>query len=884
MPIYPKVVPTVFNVFTYGATGGGTVDDTAAIQSAFAAANGSGGTLLFPAGTYLTTGLVFTGAQNVTIRGDRGAILWIAAPTLAAPNQVSKNIVTITDSSDFAIEGLTVDGRRDTIAPLTPIAVNASSGQATVQVANGASAPYVVGQKLSVLGGLTANSGNDVNKQDQSLTVLSITPGVGGANDVITFTTNLGNTYTAAAGTVSDGYGPYAANGGYITPWQTGAFTVAGRALAQEDQQNGIHLIACKRFRISGCGVRNVWESPIRCGTHLLDGTSQNDGCSGGTISDNVLSHGYDQGIGLWVSKNITVSGNVADATGWCGVCMTGSSDCTVTGNVMINQVQRIPGDSSDGNGVAVEGGIRNTISGNRIGGNYGPGIRLTALGTIPFASLAQVATTVASGSNATALPQATVNVASTTGFASAGQFTVLSSAGAQQVTYTGKTGTSFTGCTGGIGTMFTGQRVTQYPLFLNNGAKLAIGSTSATVSDGTKFQVGGSYSIVDGPRTEQITVSAIASNVLTITKTAYWHPDQCQISQAIPEATVITGNSISGPGSLGGGDAGIVLAGAVRTSITGNTIDRAGLRGIDGVSWSGGGLQPPYGTVVQGNTITTPDTLADGASYQAIAFQQCSDLTITGNHCTGAPATTGYFVALYLQACVESIVSGNLITDAYALGIQLDVTNDWVCKAVVVSGNSVLRCLGEGIKLFGGDSLQVSNNTVAYSAANGGGAGFGGGLNIRGVQWSAFANNVIYNNGRGIGLDTASINSVNVFTANNTFSGNVVRDDGNNYDVYSGSSTQQNFGIKELSSGQGPNTYLANTLTGNQTNLSLTSTANIFAAVTVKNTASPAQVVGRLSTSGAPSTGTWATGDIVMDSANAWHYCTAGGSPGTWT
>lgn len=884
MPLYPKVVPTVFNVCSYGATGSGTVDDTTAIQTAFTAANGSGGTLLFPAGTYLTTGLVFTGAQNVTIRGDRGAILWIAAPTVSAPNQVSKNVLTITDSSDFAISGLTIDGRRDTIAPLTPLAATANSGQATVQVAHGAAAPYVVGQKLSVIGGLTANSGNDINKQDQSLTVQSITPGSGASNDVITFTTNLTSTYTSAAGTVSDGYGPYAANGAYITPWQTGSATVAGRALTQEDQQNGLHLINCKRFVISGCRITGMWESSIRCGTHLLDGTSQNDGCSSGTISDNVLTHGYDQGIGLWVSKNITVSGNVADATGWCGVCMTGASDCTITGNVTTNQVQRIPGDTTDGNGIAVEGGIRNTITGNRIGGNYGPGIRLTALGTIPFGSPAQVATTITSGSNTAALPQGTINVGSTTGFASAGQFTVLSSAGAQQITYTGKTGTTFTGCTGGIGTLFTGQKVTQYPVFLNNAAKLAIGSTSTVVSDGTKFQVGGSYSIVDGPRTEQFTVSAIVSNTLTISATAYWHPDQCQISQAIPEATTISGNSISGPGTLGGGDAGIVLASAVRTSIVGNTIDRAGLRGIDGVSWSSGGLQAPYGTTVYGNTITTPDTLADGSSYQAIAFQQCSDLTISGNHLTGAPATTGYFVALYLQACSESIVSGNLITDAFALGIQLDVTNDWVCKAIALTGNQVLRCLNEGIKLFGGDSLQVSGNTVAYSAANGGSGGFGGALNIRGVQWSVFSGNVIYNNGRGIGLDTASINSVNVPTANNTFSGNIARDDGANYDVYSGSLTQQNFGIKELASGQGPNTYLANTLTGNQTNLSLTSTANVFAAVTVKNTASPAQVVGRLSTSGAPGSGTWATGDIVMDSANAWHYCTAGGTPGTWT
>jgi hypothetical protein len=40
----------------------------------------------------------------------------------------------------------------------------------------------------------------------------------------------------------------------------------------------------------------------------------------------------------------------------------------------------------------------------------------------------------------------------------------------------------------------------------------------------------------------------------------------------------------------------------------------------------------------------------------------------------------------------------------------------------------------------------------------------------------------------------------------------------------------------------------------------------------------------GRKATAGAPTTGTWFTGDVIMDSANAWHYCTAGGTPGTWT
>ena len=819
------------NVRTLGAKGDGTTNDTAAFNTAIAAlVSASGGTLYVPPGTYVTTGLVVQNLSNFTIRGERGSILTIAGNTTAAPNQGAANILTIADCTDFAIEGISIDGRRDTQFPITVLAVNATAGQATVQVANGQGARYVVGQRLNLLGGLTANSGNEANQQDKDLVIQAITPGTGGANDVITFTTNLANAYTAAAGTLSDGYGPYAANGAYLTPWQTMPLgfgnTVAGRQLAEEDQQNGIHLINCKRFRISGCNVHNVWESPIRCGTHNLTGSAQTDGCSYGTITGNTLWHGYDQGVGLWCSSNVTVTGNTITAAGWAGICLTLSDDCTISGNVSSDNVQRIPNDVKAGYGVAVEGGARNTISANKCNANYGSQIYFTAGGTLPFGGPAQVATTVASGSNAVALPAATINLASAAGLATAGQVTVLSSAGAQQVTYTGVTGNQLTGCTGGVGTLYTGQKVAQYPVFTNNAAALAIASTSTTVSDGTKFQVGGRYTLVDGPKTERIDVTAVNGNVLTLAKpTAFQHPDKCQIGQAVCEDNTIVGNSLSG-----GNDIGIRLLSAVRTTIYGNIINRAGLRGIDLIAWSFGGLQPPYGTVVSGNTITAPDNTGDGSSYQAIAAGQCSDLQIVNNRCAGAPSTQGYFTALFLQAVTDSVVSGNVIADAYAVGMRLDVVNEAVCKRVLVTGNEILRCYGEGLILWGGDSLNVKNNIITGCASNNGPGGFGGALDIRGVTNSQISDNTVVNNGHGgIGLDSATIQGATVYCVGNILAGNIARDDGQNYDAFNGAHTQQGSGIKELSAGQGPNTYLNNLVSGNITNWGITSTGNVL-------------------------------------------------------
>ena len=50
------------------------------------------------------------------------------------------------------------------------------------------------------------------------------------------------------------------------------------------------------------------------------------------------------------------------------------------------------------------------------------------------------------------------------------------------------------------------------------------------------------------------------------------------------------------------------------------------------------------------------------------------------------------------------------------------------------------------------------------------------------------------------------------------------------------------------------------------------------------KNALGAIRFAGFKNTAGAPTTSTWASGDLVLDSAGAWHLCTTGGTPGTWT
>lgn len=89
------------------------------------------------------------------------------------------------------------------------------------------------------------------------------------------------------------------------------------------------------------------------------------------------------------------------------------------------------------------------------------------AITGLPTVAPGLLGTTITSGSNSIALPQATINVSSTAGFAATGTFTLnLGTGNWQTIAYTGLTTTTFTGCTGGTGTMLTGQVVSQnFPL-----------------------------------------------------------------------------------------------------------------------------------------------------------------------------------------------------------------------------------------------------------------------------------------------------------------------------------------------------------------------------------------------------------------------------------
>ena len=127
----------VVSVKDFGAVGDGVADDTVAIQNALAATP-SGGTLWFPAGTYL--GWLIVRKNNITIKGDGSASTVIKIPNGATYTQPKESGGTITGTpscievgdlamgnlantyTNIRVEGFTLDGNKaNTTAPVPPL-------------------------------------------------------------------------------------------------------------------------------------------------------------------------------------------------------------------------------------------------------------------------------------------------------------------------------------------------------------------------------------------------------------------------------------------------------------------------------------------------------------------------------------------------------------------------------------------------------------------------------------------------------------------------------------------------------------------------------------------------------------------------------------------
>jgi parallel beta-helix repeat protein len=608
-----------------------------------------------PSGT-LSAGNAVTGClSNFTVRGSGGTVIAQAPNRSALPNNVTGNIFTVADCTDFRVETLTLDGKRDTVSPMTPLTASAASGQPSVTVAAGAGANYQAGQYLCVSGGLGTSDqllaeGTSVGAGTPKV-IASITPGGGsGGGDLITFTANLANTYTVTGTTpYTDGFGPYAYNGAFVTCYQTGYDnSVAGRTLSGEDQQCGIHIINCQRFVLSRLTGRNLWESPVKIGTGESPASLITDSCSHGLVDGCTGTHCYDQGVSVWNSTQITVTGCLENATGWTGISLTGSDNCTVTGNQVMNTVYRWVAEDA-GHGITVEGGVGNQVHGNVITGGWGSGIRLI-ISPVKFG-----------------LPGGSGNPY-LTAFLEAG--TVAGTSIAVSATSALMTGGKYSFDDG-----YQSEAITVASI---------IDGTHVTIAEDVQFSHNATTTYI-GPRIAQD--NSVIGN--TIRNVSYAQP--------------------GGTGAHSDGN-GLDILAAVRNLVHGNKISRVGGSGIymgSGTTESGGSTVQGDGTVVSQNSVRDIYGTSSGAAIYAVGSTR---IQVLDNDVSNAAEVGG----IKLLGVLDSRIAGNTVHDLWnAAGINTGPNSGTNCSRLIITENHLYRISQQGLALNLADSCVITGNRI---------------------------------------------------------------------------------------------------------------------------------------------------------------------------
>jgi parallel beta-helix repeat protein len=651
-------------VVPVAAPTGQAARDTPTVQAAIAkltsALNYGPATLQFQDGTYVLDGssAVIQSVSNFRVTSSGGAVLALAPNRAAKPNNTTGDIFVIADSNDFTVSNITFDGQRDQYSPVTPVTAAITGGQPSLTIAAGAAAGvFFPGLVVSLQGGY----GSGESGQSQGgRTVKSVTPGGGsGGGDLITFTSNITATYNDVNGTlINDAYGPYACTGAFLWFYEVAVNnTTAGRVVTSEDQQNGLHLMNCTNFTITGNTARNVWESPIKIGCGVgVQASRYTNSCYNGTVSNNQCYHAYDQGVSVWISQYVVVSSNYIDSSGWAGISFTESDNCIASANTIKNTIYELSGQA--GGGVAVEGGVSNVIDGNII--------------------TAPVNATVAGGISIQGYPS------------------------------NGVWGLTTTNTNWPTSTNFLEQGTA-------GGTSIVISSTSLmqvggrySILDGYRTEALTCASIID-------------STHATFTEsTRFSHAAGLYIQPRISQDNIVSNNTIDMLGAFDAGTngiSGIANRGSVRSCIKGNVFKNYTNNGIDLNSSNVFCAPNSYlcgdGAQVIGNTF-------GGGTNGPISCSGVTHLLINGNRIYGTP-TSGANRGIYLAGVTDSIVTGNWIeggTGSDCIRLATGGSVSVACSHVIVSNNVCRSSNGNGINAIAVDSCHFIGNTCGSNVS----------------------------------------------------------------------------------------------------------------------------------------------------------------------
>lgn len=264
MPARPLPGGSDFNVRSYGAAGDGCTLDTAAINRAIAAAHAAGGgTVVLPAGEYLSYSIRLR--SRISLRLEAGAVLVAAEPPPAgepggydAPEEAPPNLHQDFGHSRFRnslIWGEELDG----VAIYGPGRIygrGLSRGNGRIALPVGEVAPQPPGHLPDVL---------EADGPVEPMLDEGITPGPFGyphARD--TLPAGVGNKAIALRGcrnvTVRD---LTILHGGHFAIIATACDNVTIDNVFIDTNRDGIDIDACSNVRIAHCSVNSPWDDGI---------------------------------------------------------------------------------------------------------------------------------------------------------------------------------------------------------------------------------------------------------------------------------------------------------------------------------------------------------------------------------------------------------------------------------------------------------------------------------------------------------------------------------------------------------------------------------------------------------------------------------------------
>jgi parallel beta-helix repeat protein len=381
---FPEVTAQDFSL----AAGGGTADDTAAVQAAF----NSGQPVFLIPGTYSVTCL--TVPTGLTLRGAgsaRTAIVQRSGSTCAT--------LTGTGATDVSISGVTIDAASNGLDAILSNPTGARWRVLNNVIKNATSdCVYIkAGVDTAVSGNTIVGCGGHGITFTTSANQFAVTDNnissVGGAGVIFSVGTD-----GSIKGNNIQNNGP---NGDCITGYHMSNLRIAisgNSCLSQSN--NGIHVggtqititgnnvyspaltgIFVRATDTGGTGTNNVKTSNqvTVTGNNVYNTTTANQigiflgAVNNGTITGNVVVGATQNGIMISLSNYLTVTGNNVGASTGNGIDLRGTVNSIIAGN-LVNGVTadafRAEADTSNNTGAGTVNSTGNTITGNVSIGN----------------------------------------------------------------------------------------------------------------------------------------------------------------------------------------------------------------------------------------------------------------------------------------------------------------------------------------------------------------------------------------------------------------------------------------------------------------------------------------------------------------------------------